>query len=143
MRDEILIVGGGFAGFWAAVAARRVMGARAGVTLVSREPVLQVRPRLYEANPETLGVDLLPLLDAAGIRFVRGEARQLDADARFVELADGERLASRRLVVATGSCLRRPQVPGADRAYSIDSQDEAIAFDRRLAEVASTVVCPV
>src|SRR3546814_4961950 len=54
----ILVVGGGFAGFWAAMAARRVAGEQASVTLVSREPVLQMRPRLYEARPETLGVDL-------------------------------------------------------------------------------------
>jgi NADH dehydrogenase len=50
MPDNILVIGGGFAGFWAAVAARRVAGARTGVTLVSREPMLEIRPRLYEAK---------------------------------------------------------------------------------------------
>ena len=60
MADEILVIGGGFAGFWAALAARRVAGERAVVTLVSREPVLQMRPRLYEAEPETLGIDIVP-----------------------------------------------------------------------------------
>ena len=53
MPHKIRIVGGGFAGFWAALAARRVAGSRAEVTLVSPQPVLQVRPRLYEARPET------------------------------------------------------------------------------------------
>lgn len=143
MQNEIVIIGGGFAGFWAAVAAKRVAGARAEVTLVSREPVLQIRPRLYEANPETLGVELSPALAEAGIRFVRGEAIELDVAARSVGLAGGERLAYHRLVVATGSCMRRPPVPGADRAYSIDNQDEAIGFDRRLAEIAGTVAHPV
>jgi NADH:quinone reductase (non-electrogenic) len=51
MPDKILIIGGGFAGFWAAVAARRVAGPGAAVALVSREPVLEIRPRLYEARP--------------------------------------------------------------------------------------------
>ena len=33
--DKILVIGSGFAGFWAVVAARRVAGARAEVTLGS------------------------------------------------------------------------------------------------------------
>ena len=111
MTDKILIIGGGFAGFWAAIAARRVAGRRAAVTLVSREPTLKVRPRLYEAHPETLGVDLLPLLAAADVRFVQGEAAGLDLSGRAVELATGERLGYDRLVVATGSVMRRATGP--------------------------------
>src|SRR5262245_66675372 len=80
---KILIIGGGFAGFWAAVAARRVAGPRAEVTLVSPAPMLEVRPRLYEARPETLGVDLMPLLRKVDVSFVRGEATGLDTAAKI------------------------------------------------------------
>jgi NADH dehydrogenase len=111
--DKILIIGGGFAGFWAAVAARRVAGPRAEVTLVAPEPVLEIRPRLYEAKPETLGVDILPLLRKVDVGFERGEAMRLDTTAKAVTLAAGDRLAYYRLVVATGSRMRRPPVPGA------------------------------
>lgn len=139
---NILVIGGGFAGFWAAVAARRVAGSRTSVTLVSPEPALVIRPRLYEARPETLGVDLEPLLRKVGVGFVRGEASGLDTAARTVTLAAGDRLAYDRLVVATGSRMRRPPVPGAAAAFSVDTQGEAIAFDRRLAEIANTVAAP-
>ena len=139
MPDKILIVGSGFAGFWAAVAARRVAGFGMEVTLVSREPVLEIRPRLYEPRPETLAVDLLPLLRMVNIRFVRGEATQLDAAAKIVTLDAGGPLAYDRLVVATGSRMRRPPVPGAEGAFSVDSQAEAIAFDRRLGEIARDI----
>ncbi|MDP3749532.1 MAG: FAD-dependent oxidoreductase [Phenylobacterium sp.] len=133
MPDQLLIVGGGFAGFWAALAARRVAGDRATVSVVSREPILQMRPRLYEAQPETLGVDLLPLLGAAGVQFIAGDAVGLDVSASEVRLRSGKRIGFDRLVVATGSVMRRPPVPGALLAHSIDTQDEAIALDRRLA----------
>jgi NADH dehydrogenase len=139
---NILIVGGGFAGFWAALAARRVAGSRADVTLVSPVPTLEMRPRLYEANPETLAVDLLPLLHKVDVGFVRGAATGLDIAGKTVTLAAGDRLAYDRLVVATGSRMRRPPVPGAEAAFSVDTQAEAVAFDRRLAEIAKGVAAP-
>ncbi|MEQ8396480.1 FAD-dependent oxidoreductase [Thalassobaculum sp.] len=138
MAEGVLIVGGGFAGFWAALAAKRVAGSRAVVTLVSREPVLEIRPRLYEEHPEQLGVDLRPLLERAGVAFLQGEAATIDVKRRGVVLSTGQRLGYQRLVVATGSRMRRPPVPGADTAYSIDTMSEAVAFDRRLQQIVKT-----
>lgn len=138
MAEGVLIVGGGFAGFWAALAAKRVAGSRAVVTLVSREPVLEMRPRLYEEHPEQLGVDLRPLLERASVAFLQGDAATIDVKRRGVALSTGQRLGYRRLVVATGSRMRRPPVPGADAAYSIDTMSEAVAFDRRLQQIAKT-----
>lgn len=142
MPDKILVIGGGFAGFWAAVAARRVAGSRAEVSLVSREPALEIRPRLYEARPETLAVALLPLLRKVDVGFVRGDAIGLDAAAKTVTLAAGDRLAYDRLVIATGSRMRRPPVPGAEAAFSVDTQADAIALDRRLAEIVRDIAAP-
>src|SRR4051794_9896032 len=116
---NILVIGGGFAGFWAAVAAKRVAGPQADVTLVSPEPMLEIRPRLYEARPETLAVDILPLLRKVDINFVPGSAVQLDADAKTVTLASGACRTYDRLVVATGSRMRRPPMPGAEAAFSV------------------------
>jgi NADH dehydrogenase len=104
--------------------------------------MLEMRPRLYEARPETLAVDMRPLLDKVDVVFVRGKATTLDTAAKAVTLADGDRLAYDRLVVATGSRMRRPPVPGADAAFSVDTQAEAIAFDRRLREIARDVAAP-
>ena len=138
--DPIVVAGGGYAGFWAAMAARRIAGPEQPIRMVSRDPILQMRPRLYEAAPETLGIDLRPLLDRTGIDFQAGEATAI-ADNTLV-LSTGERIPYARLVVATGSQLRRPPIPGADRAYSIATQSDAIAFDRRLAEIARTTAAP-
>jgi NADH dehydrogenase len=143
MREQIVVVGGGFAGFWACLAARRAGAEQVAVTLVSRDPVLQVRPRLYEADPASLGVDLLPLLATAGVSFVAGEAVALDCARNTIGLASGDELRYGRLVVATGSVLRRPPLPGAGEAYTIDTQRDAIAFDARLAEVVRQTSSPV
>jgi NADH:quinone reductase (non-electrogenic) len=65
---------------------------------------------------------------------MRGEASALDHRARGLVLDDGQEIYS-WLVAATGSAMRRPPLAGADEAYSIDTVHEAIAFDRRLAEL--------
>jgi NADH dehydrogenase len=142
MSNNILIIGSGFAGFWAAIAARRIAGPRAAVTLVSPAPTLEIRPRLYEANPETLAVDILPLLNKVDVAFVRGAATGLDVAGKTARLESGDQLAYDRLVVATGSRMRRPPTPGAEMAFSVDTQAEAIAFDRRLCEIARGVAEP-
>src|SRR5690242_6439553 len=53
LMHDILIIGGGFAGVWSALgaaAARRELGAHAArlrIALLTREPYLTIRPRLY------------------------------------------------------------------------------------------------
>jgi len=133
VSSRIVVVGGGFAGFWAAVAARRVAPAEFDVVMASRQATQQMRPRLYEANPESLQIDLSPILQKIGIEFVPGEATALDHIARKLVLDHKKELEYGRVVVATGSALRRPLLPGADEAYSIDTVAEAISFDKRLA----------
>lgn len=132
---SIVVLGAGFAGFWAAMAAKRI-ARHANVVIVSRSPVLEMRPRLYESEPQSLGVDLLPVLGKVGVEFVQGDAIGLDVETRKVRLAHAQ-IDYARLIVATGSALRRPSIPGVDKAFSIDTQADAIRFDRRLSEIAS------
>jgi NADH dehydrogenase len=138
VADRIVVVGGGFAGFWAAVAARRIAGSRLSIMLVSREPKLQIRPRLYEAAPNDLAADLSPLLEKVGVDFVAGDVSTLEVPNRLIWLRTGTAISYTRLVVATGSCIQRPKVPGADLAHSIDTQRDAIVFDERLAQIVRT-----
>jgi NADH dehydrogenase len=142
-QGQVVVVGGGFAGFWAALAARRVAGERADVTLVSQSPVLEMRPRLYEAHPELLGLDLRPLLRAVKVTLAVDRASGIDIEGRAILMASGQRVPYQRAVVATGSQLRRPRIHGVRRAYSIDTQAEAIRFDARLAELARTICRPI
>ncbi|MBR0913883.1 NAD(P)/FAD-dependent oxidoreductase [Bradyrhizobium japonicum] len=142
MAKRILIIGGGFAGFWAAIAARRVAKSAAEITLVSREPKLEIRPRLYEAKPDRLAVEIPPHLSKVDVNFVCGQAVGLDTTAKLVTIDDRKCLAYDRLIVATGSRMCRPPVPGAAEAHSVDTQAEAIKFDQRLEEIAREVEEP-
>jgi NADH dehydrogenase len=144
---RLAIIGAGFAGMYAALSAARlrdikgVSPAKLEIALVSPEPTLVVRPRLYEPNPETLTAPLLDVLKAIEVAYVQGRAERIDTKGRSVEIVtgDGEKktLAYDRLVVATGSRLFRPNIPGlAEHAFSVDQLDDAIALDRHLHSLA-------
>ena len=140
---RIVIIGAGFADMYAALSAARlrdIQGAspdKLEIVLVAPEPTLVVRPRLYEPNPETLTAPLQDVFKAIDVVYVRGHAEAINTKSRVVEVAAAQgtrkKLSYDRLVVATGSRLFRPNVPGlAEHGFSVDQLDDAIALDRHL-----------
>jgi NADH dehydrogenase len=143
MPQRLVIIGAGFAGMYAALSAARLRDAtRASardleIVLVSPEPVLVVRPRLYEPQPETLTAPLGDLLKAIDVAFVQGTVETIDTARRSMSVTGAENgrfsLAYDRLILATGSRLFRPPVPGlAEHGFSVDQLEDALALDRHL-----------
>src|SRR5882672_2716765 len=140
---RLVIIGAGFAGMYAALSAARLRDIQGvspeelQIALVAPQPTLVVRPRLYEPKPETLTAPLLDVLGAIDVVYVQGSAETIDTKSQMVKIvsAKGARksLAYDRLVVATGSRLFRPNIPGlAEHGFSVDQLDDAIALDRHL-----------
>lgn len=140
---RLVIIGAGFAGMYAALSAARlrdlqgVSPEQLEIELVAPQPTLVVRPRLYEPKPETLTAPLLPVLEEIDVRYVQGTAETVDTRSNSVGIVTGggERrtLAYDRLVLATGSRLFRPDIPGvAEHVFSVDQLDDAVALDRHL-----------
>ena len=144
----ILIVGAGFAGMHAALSAARLRDQQGvspdplDIALVAPEPRLVIRPRLYERTPETMVAPLSELFDAVGVRYEQGRVDVIDADrmSAVVVGPDGTRrsLQYDRLVLAAGSQLARPDIPGlAAYGFSVDQLDDAIALDHHLNDLAN------
>ena len=151
MAKTILIVGSGFAGFWTALGAARLIDMAAStdieVTLVAPEPALGMRPRFYEADPAAMGTPILPLLEAVGVRYVQGLVERIHPRENAVEAVDAAgkhfTLDYDRMVLATGSRLYRPEIPGLrEHAFSIDQLNEACVLDRHLASLAHLPATP-
>jgi NADH dehydrogenase len=150
---RLIIIGAGFAGMYAALSAARLRDIRGvspeelEIALVAPEPILVVRPRLYEPKPETLTAPLLDVLKAIDVVYVQGRAEAIDTKSNAVDLVDAggmrKRLSYDRLVLATGSRLFRPDVPGlAEHSFSVDNLDDAIALDRHLHGLADQPASP-
>jgi NADH dehydrogenase len=140
---RLVIIGAGFAGMYAALSAARlrdIKGASPGkleIALVAPQPTLVVRPRLYEPKPETLTAPLLDVLKAIDVVYVQGSAEMVDTKACEVGISMSggrqKKLSYDRLIVATGSRLFRPNIPGlAEHGFSVDSLEDAIALDKHL-----------
>ena len=139
--QSIVIVGGGFAGVWAALAAAELKRANwrrsrdVGIRLLSRDPWLTIRPRLYESSLEGVRVPLDEVLAPAGVELGVAAVHGIDPAAHavaFAGAAGDQTLSYDRLVLAAGSRLSRPALPGMEHAFTVDTYAEASALEQHL-----------
>ncbi|GAA5200880.1 NAD(P)/FAD-dependent oxidoreductase [Rugosimonospora acidiphila] len=124
---HMVIIGGGFAGVWAAAGAALARGKRQlRITLIAPNDRLVLRPRLYEPEPDRATVELRRILVPIGVDHLRATVTTIDTDRRVV-IADGrQEIGYDRLVLAAGSRLVAPEdLPGARRLFDIDTLDGA------------------
>lgn len=91
MSGKIVIIGAGFAGVWSAFSARRLLnlvdkGDDFEILVIAPEPVLVMRPRLYEANTSSLTFPLSSLFADASISFLPGTVNAIHTDRRAVQV---------------------------------------------------------
>ncbi len=138
--SRLLIIGGGFAGVGAALSAAVEADENGGgvdITLVSDSAFITNRPRLYESLKADLRQPLAPTLEPVGVDFFEGRVSGIDVECQRVEIAPANggpaSLGYDRLVVAAGSRLSLPDIPGAaEYAWNIDTFEAAEKFDRHL-----------
>lgn len=140
----ILVVGTGFAGMWSALSAMRLIDQNGGskatdiqVIVVSPEPTCVIRPRLYESGVGEMRASLEELFRVTGIQFVSGRVDTINTEQKRIKIIEpvGTRalLEYDRLVLAAGSQLKRPNIPGLEKhAFSIDQREEAAELEAHL-----------
>jgi NADH:ubiquinone reductase (H+-translocating) len=130
MKRQILVLGGGFAGLWSAIGAARKLAEEqaetlAEITLVERTTYHNIRVRNYEADLSDVCIPLRDVLSPIGVRIVNGEALDIDAVSRrvMIKAAEGvHALGYDRLIMALGSELARPPIPGLTaHAFDVDT----------------------
>ena len=139
---RVVVIGGGPAGTFAAIAARK-QDADAAVTLLTRE-----RCEPYEKPPLSKAVllgrvspDDAPIAGPAGVAGhgvvleTSADCTAIDRTGHVVVLADGRCLPYEALVIATGSTPREiPQLPvGAPRTYYLRTEADARVLKAALA----------
>jgi NADH dehydrogenase len=134
MPTRVVIVGGGFAGMYAAIEMKRLASAGHRVTLVSAESFMQYQPFLPEVasgtiDPRAVVVPLRPLLKHATIEV--GEVTAIDHEERSIDvrIPDGGEVHIDYdvLVLTAGSWSRVLPIPGlAEHGVGFKTIQEAI-----------------
>lgn len=140
---RVLVLGSGFAGLWAALgAARRLdeLGAAPGavdITVISSQPFHDIRVRNYEADLSPCRIPLRELLDPAGIGHITADVTGIDASAALVSTVGGATHGYDRLVLAVGSKVAKPDLPGlAEFGYDVDTYDGATKLQAHIRDLA-------
>lgn len=143
MVTAVLVIGSGFAGLWAALgAARRLdeLGVPTGavdITVLSSRPFHDIRVRNYEADLSACRIPLAGLLDPAGVAHVATEVTAIDTDARTITTSAGTGYGYDRLVLASGSHVLKPAVPGLPEfGFDVDTYEGAVRLQHHLRRLA-------
>lgn len=143
MRKELLIIGGGFAGFWSAISAIRQsrelgMADSLSVTLINPDPYLSIRPRLYEVSLKGLRIKLSQYLNPLGVNVLIGKVEiiQPETQSLLIHTTEGIRkMTYDYLILASGSHLKGANIPGIEKSFNIDNYTNAKKLETQLAKL--------
>ena len=133
---RIIILGGGFGGVSAALAARSLLSTDHEIVLIDRNrrtylcgslPMLIVGERESAKISRSLG-----LLANRGIRYVQSEVESIDIPSRIISTSDANKMEYDYLIVATGASYDWDAVPGSSGAYSFYDLPSARRLRRKL-----------
>ena len=147
---RIIVLGAGFAGLWAALGAARKRGeigapaADLEILVVDRNPYHNIRVRNYEVDISDAAIPLVELLDPVGVDHRVAEVREIDPVKQRVSVTTNggsEVIGYDRLVLALGSQLVRPAIPGLmSNGFDVDTYAAAVRLDTHLAGLGEQAV---
>jgi NADH:ubiquinone reductase (H+-translocating) len=150
MSKQIVIIGAGFAGVWSALSAKRLLKLRNAedrvkVLVIAPEPLLVLRPRLYEANAAGMKHHLGDLFHSTGVKFFQGSVTTIETEshlvhAQAISVTDAPTtIKYDRLILAAGSTVKQPQSVAGLRefAFDIDALDSAMRLEDHIKGLSS------
>ena len=145
----MLVLGSGFAGLWAAIGAARrrdelgVSADAVEIAVISAQPFHDIRVRNYEADIGACRIALADLLDPVGVAHIVAEVTGIDAANRTVQVAGGAAHGFDRLVLAVGSRVVKPDIPGLrEFGFDVDTYDAARRLQQHLRGLAGDATNP-
>lgn len=148
--QRILVLGGGFAGLWSALAAARAREAfgaeQIEIVLLNDTPWHSIRVRNYEADLSQTRVALDEVLMPVGVRRLEGKVTGIDVAAKTVtyEAKGPQTIGYDRLVFALGSQLARPNLPGlAEHGFDVDTYAAAMRLNEHIAGLGARTAATV
>ncbi|MEH6680270.1 MAG: FAD-dependent oxidoreductase [Sediminicola sp.] len=146
MKKQLLILGGGFAGFWSAMSAirqSRELKKRESIeiTLVNPDNSVTIHPTPKDQSLEGYWFSLDRYLKPSGIHQIYGRAERIDPDGCSVTIQTADRTILFEydyLILSTGVSLHLPNVQGIGFSFKVDSYSNAQRLGDHLIELAKS-----
>lgn len=143
VKKELLIIGGGFAGFWSAISAIRQSkelkrSDELSITILNLDEFITIRPRLYETSLDGLRLKLDDYLSSFEIKLLIGKAEMISVETKQVTVSTEsgfQTLHYDYLILASGSTLKNISLPGIEIAHNIDSYTGAKELETHILEI--------
>jgi NADH:ubiquinone reductase (H+-translocating) len=144
--QRIVVLGGGFAGLWSAIGAARqrdelhVEPADLEILVIDQNPWHSIRVRNYERELEATRIPLKEVLDPIGVEHRIGAVSNIDVGNRevvYMAAGGSQRVSYDRLVIALGSRLVRPPIPGLEKlGFDVDTYAAGARLNEHVAALA-------
>ena len=124
---QLIIIGGGFAGLWAAFSAVRqakILGKEddVAITLVNKDQHHGLRPRFYESELGNTRISLEKFLQPLGVTLRVDEVSAIDHQSQKISFKKTADFIYDKLIIASGSQLTVPDLPGLKQhAFNVDT----------------------
>lgn len=144
LKKQLVIIGGGFAGFWSAISAIRQSREikkrdEVDVILINPNNQVTIRPRLNELSLNAMRFELDKYLKPLGIHQITGRAEIIDPENNEVIISteQGNRnLTYDFLILASGGSLQLPNLPGIRYAFNVDTLDHFQSLEDHIIDLA-------
>lgn len=136
---KILVIGGNFAGFTAAIQLKRKFREKADVMLIDRNENMLFVPSLIwvplkRREVKDISIPRRKILEKRGVEFLQTQAEKIDPATQIVHTKAGD-FHYDQLVIATGPQVKFDIVPGLkEHASYIGTPDEAMKTREKLNE---------
>lgn len=140
-KVQVLIVGGGFGGVYAA---RTLLKKGFSVTLASKTNFFIFTPLLHEVatgslNANDITFEYSDFFHNKNFTFFRETIVDINVDERFVRTADGERISYEYLVVSTGAKTNFFGAKGSEHALELKTIEDAMLLKRKVVSLAQGI----
>jgi len=139
---RIVVLGGGFGGFYALKTLSSELKSEHEVTLIDRSDRFVYLPSLpylisEKKSAEELTERYESIAKRYGADFIKGEVALIDLDARSIQLRDGREYDYDYLIIAAGATTEYYGIPGAEKtcpAWRLEDYNRMIEELRKLGE---------